>query len=63
MMRDMGQLADYLGLLNPETITGLLVLHSERYGHWENSTYLPDEQQDCSNIYRSLYHTHIPTNE
>ena len=27
-----GLLANHLGLLNPETITGLVILHAERYG-------------------------------
>lgn len=37
--------ADYLGLLNPETVTGFVVLHSERYGTRLKCRFRPDSSK------------------
>jgi len=55
------QEADKPELLNPETITGLVVLHSERSVHFYRIfTQLLMDYQDRRNLYRSFYYTYIP---
>lgn len=43
--RKSGDEADYLELLNPETVTGLVVLHSERYGSRLKCCFRSDSNQ------------------
>ena len=38
--------ADFLELLNPETVTGLVVLHSERYGSRSKYCFRSDSSQE-----------------
>lgn len=56
-------MADFSELLNPETVTGLIVLHSERRVVPRDAEQDLIYYQDFGDLYGSLHHTHLSPDE